>query len=101
MMSYFPYMGAKSAVAEKLVAMMPAEASQSFIELFAGAGSVFFAKEKAKVNILNDLDRDVWATDTDPISMDVGIEFIEIDPIALRLLDEGLGPDAMEIEVAS
>jgi hypothetical protein len=24
----------------------------------------------------------------DPITMDVGIEFIEIDPMALRLMDE-------------
>ncbi len=32
----------------------------------------------------------VWATETDPISMDVGIEFIEIDPMAQRLLDESV-----------
>jgi hypothetical protein len=43
----------------------------------------------------------VWATDTDPISMDVGIEFIEIDPIALRLLEEALGINSMGIEAAS
>jgi hypothetical protein len=30
----------------------------------------------------------VWATDTDPISLEVGIEFDEIDPEALRLLEE-------------
>jgi hypothetical protein len=29
-----------------------------------------------------------WATDIDPISMEIGIEFIEIDPIALEILDE-------------
>jgi hypothetical protein len=32
--------------------------------------------------------RVVWATDMDPISMEVGIEFMEIDPLALTLLDE-------------
>ena len=32
--------------------------------------------------------RVVWATDMDPISMEIGIEFIEIDPIALQILDE-------------
>lgn len=32
--------------------------------------------------------RVVWATDTDPISMDIGLEFLEIDPVALRLLEE-------------
>ena len=30
----------------------------------------------------------VWAIDTDPITQDVGIEFIEIDPLALRLLQQ-------------
>ena len=30
----------------------------------------------------------VWATDMDPITTDVGIEFIEIDPAVLCLLEE-------------
>ena len=30
--------------------------------------------------------RVAWATDTDPISMEVGIEFLEIDPLAVELL---------------
>ena len=29
-----------------------------------------------------------WATDTDPLSIDIGIEFIEIAPEALQLLEE-------------
>jgi hypothetical protein len=32
--------------------------------------------------------RVIWSTDTDPITTDVGIEFIEIDPLALRLMEE-------------
>ncbi len=32
--------------------------------------------------------RVVWATEMDPITTNVGIEFIEIDPTALRLMDE-------------
>lgn len=32
----------------------------------------------------------VWATDTDPITIEVGIEFHEIDPIALALLEDAL-----------
>ena len=32
--------------------------------------------------------RVAWATDVDPITTDVGIEFIEIDPLAQRLLEE-------------
>lgn len=34
--------------------------------------------------------RVVWATETDAITTDVGIEFIEIDPSALRLLEESM-----------
>ena len=30
----------------------------------------------------------VWATDTDPITQEVGIEFHEIDPEAVRLLED-------------
>ncbi len=29
----------------------------------------------------------VWATDIDPITMDIGLEFMDIDPRALRLLE--------------
>ena len=32
-----------------------------------------------------------WATETDPITVDVGLEFVEIDPSAILLLDEVLG----------
>lgn len=35
----------------------------------------------------------VWATDTDPITQEVGIEFHEIDPEAVRLLEEALEPE--------
>jgi hypothetical protein len=32
--------------------------------------------------------RVVWATEMDPITTDVGIEFLEIDPSVLQLLEE-------------
>ena len=35
----------------------------------------------------------VWATDTDPITQEVGIEFHEIDPEAVRMLEETLEPE--------
>lgn len=35
----------------------------------------------------------VWCTDTDPITQEVGIEFEEIDPEAVRLLEETLTPE--------
>lgn len=34
----------------------------------------------------------VWATETDPITQEVGIEFHEIDPEAVRLLEEAIDP---------
>ena len=40
----------------------------------------------------------VWATDADPISTEVGIEFIEIDPAALRRLDESMKPESIALE---
>jgi hypothetical protein len=38
----------------------------------------------------------MWATDTDPITTEVGIHFIEIDPEALRLLEDSFGVEADE-----
>lgn len=32
--------------------------------------------------------RVVWATETDPITCDVGLEFIEVDPLARRLIEQ-------------
>lgn len=32
--------------------------------------------------------RVAWATEMDPITTDVGLEFIEIDPAAMQLLDD-------------
>ncbi len=32
--------------------------------------------------------RVIWATDTDPITLEVGIEFHEIDPLGLHLLEQ-------------
>lgn len=30
----------------------------------------------------------VWAIETDPITFDVGLEFLEVDPLAQRLLEQ-------------
>jgi len=30
----------------------------------------------------------IWATEMDPITLDVGLEFLEIDPDALRLIED-------------
>ncbi|MFQ5416258.1 MAG: PilZ domain-containing protein [Myxococcota bacterium] len=36
-----------------------------------------------------------WATEMDPITMDVGLEFIDIDPDALKLLDDLTSVEAL------
>ena len=36
----------------------------------------------------------VWATEVDPITTDVGIEFVEIDPSVLQLLEQYVGVEA-------
>jgi c-di-GMP-binding flagellar brake protein YcgR len=38
-------------------------------------------------NTLIAVGRVAWATEVDPITTDVGLEFIEIDPLAQRLLE--------------
>lgn len=40
----------------------------------------------------------VWATETDAFSMDVGLEFIEIDPRAIELLDKIVGGVEVDFE---
>lgn len=40
--------------------------------------------------------RVAWATDMDPITTDVGLEFLEIDPTAAGLLDEVTRAEATE-----
>jgi hypothetical protein len=37
-----------------------------------------------------------WATEVDPITIDVGLEFIEIDPEAARLIEEVLNSTDLE-----
>ncbi len=36
----------------------------------------------------------MWATEMDPLTTDVGIEFVEIDPTALRVLEDMMGVEA-------
>lgn len=41
--------------------------------------------------------RVVWATEVDAFVTDVGLEFVEIDPLSRRLLEEETGPGAGEM----
>jgi DNA adenine methylase len=51
-------LGNKSAIADKIIPYFPAH--KIYIEPFFGAGGMFFNKPKAKYNIVNDLDSDVF-----------------------------------------
>lgn len=37
-----------------------------------------------------------WATEVDPITIDVGLEFIEIDPEVVRIIEDVLGGEELE-----
>ena len=41
----------------------------------------------------------VWATDTDAITQEIGIEFHEIDAQDVQLLEEAIGPSLEPVEL--
>ena len=57
MASLIPYFGAKSRLAKTIISKFPAH--QCYVEVFAGAANVFFAKEARGTEVINDLDRDL------------------------------------------
>lgn len=52
--------GGKSRVAKKLISVFPEH--KTFIEPFAGGAAVYFAKDPAEVDVLNDLDTEIAFT---------------------------------------
>lgn len=54
----FKRIGSKASFSDKLIRLFPSH--DCYIELFAGSGSLFFAKPLAKYNILNDIDEDIY-----------------------------------------
>jgi DNA adenine methylase len=57
-MSVLRRLGNKARIAEKIIPYFPKHSF--YLEPFMGAGGMFFAKPKARYNILNDLDDDVY-----------------------------------------
>jgi DNA adenine methylase len=52
-----PYFGDKSRLAKTIISKFPKH--QCYVEVFAGAANVFFAKEAQGTEVINDLDRDL------------------------------------------
>lgn len=57
MKSIFPYIGGKHKVAHKLLKLFPDH--KCYVELFAGAANLFFAKPKTGVEVINDVNGDI------------------------------------------
>jgi DNA adenine methylase len=53
----FSYIGGKRMLAARIIALFPEH--KAYIEPFAGGAQVFFRKEPSKVEVLNDLDREI------------------------------------------
>ncbi len=66
------------------------EATGREIELGDALRVIFNVGDKTVVAV----GRVAWTTEIDPITLDVGLEFIEIDPLAVDMLDEVTAAEA-------
>jgi DNA adenine methylase len=79
-------LGNKQAIAHKILPYFPAH--EIYIEPFFGAGGMFFNKPKAKYNILNDLDSDVFNLfDVVVNYKTVFLELLELTPYSSELFE--------------
>jgi DNA adenine methylase len=54
----FSRVGGKSKLAEQIIKLIPKH--ETYIEAFAGSGCIFFKKPLSSVNILNDIDKNIY-----------------------------------------
>ena len=56
-----PRVGGKTKLADKIIKLFPPDTYiKTYVELFVGGGSIFFKKKSAQINIINDLDKDIY-----------------------------------------
>jgi len=55
----FSRVGGKSKIADKIISKFPAS-HKTYVELFVGSGTIFFKKPLSEVNIINDLDKNIY-----------------------------------------
>ncbi len=71
----FKRQGGKSKLKKAIVQIMPKH--KTYVEPFIGGGHVFFEKEPAEVNVINDLDKDIYHMYVD--TQKVGDKMINYD----------------------
>lgn len=54
---FFPYIGGKFYLLEKLISVIPEH--KTYIEVFGGAGSLLINKSPSKIEVFNDIDGDL------------------------------------------
>lgn len=57
MKSIIPYIGGKSRLAKEVISHFPQH--DCYVEVFAGAANIFFRKEPARTEVLNDINKDL------------------------------------------
>jgi len=57
MRSFFPWMGGKSKMANRLCQLLPHHTC--YVEVFSGAANLLFAKEKSKTEVINDINSEL------------------------------------------
>lgn len=57
MSSFFPWMGGKNKIVARLTGLLPDH--KCYVEVFAGAANLLFAKDRSKVEVLNDINSEL------------------------------------------